>query len=106
MPTAITQSPTRGVVAGEIDMRIGSALGDLQQREIGLLVGADDLGRKRLAVVDGHGHVGRVFDDVIVGHDIAVGRNDEAGALRLRPCAAWQRPNWDGVLPPKRLKKR
>ena len=43
-PTATTQSPTRG--AWSANFTNGKSLAiDLDQREIGLLVGADDLGR-------------------------------------------------------------
>ena len=67
---------------------IGAGLGHLEQREVGLLVGADHLGRKRRAVVGDEGHLGGVLDDVVVGDEIARRRDEEAGALRLRDVRA------------------
>ena len=51
LPTATTQSPTRGVSVGEIDEGEIVLAVDLDQREIGLLVGADHLRRVGLAVI-------------------------------------------------------
>ena len=67
---------------GERDIGEVAPLG-LQQRKIGLGVDADHLGGHGLAVGGGDGHVGSVVDDVVVGDDVAVGRNEEAGPLRL-----------------------
>ena len=53
LPTATTQSPTRDVVLGELhvgELAVGAV--DLEQREVGLVVGADDLGRELGAVVE------------------------------------------------------
>ena len=36
----------------------------------------------------GDGHFGRVVDDVVVGDDVAVGRDEEAGPLRLAEMMA------------------
>ena len=54
---------------------------ELQQSEIGLLVGADDGRRNGAAVLHRDLHVGRVLDHVVIGHDVAVRRDQEAGAL-------------------------
>jgi hypothetical protein len=69
---------------------------DLDQRDVGPLVGADHLGRELALVRQFHLDFVRTVDDVRVGHDIAVGGDDEARTrglreLRLRP-AARQRP--------------
>ena len=45
-----------------------------------------------------------LVDDVIVGDDVALGIDDEAGAERLAHAAAVIRPPWSGP-PKKRLKK-
>ena len=68
-------------------MRIVAAILDLQQREIGLLVGADHGGVDGAAVVECYFHLGGVLDHVVVGDDEAVRRDDEARTLRLR--GAW-----------------
>ena len=44
LPTATTQSPTRTFVVGELDVGELALAVDLEQREVGLLVGADELG--------------------------------------------------------------
>ena len=85
----------RGVLVGELHEREVAAAVDLDQREVGARIGADHLGGVGLAVVgrdlDGLGLV----DHVVVGHGIAVGRDEEAGALRrspklrLRGCVRW-----------------
>ena len=56
---------------------------DLQECKIGARVGADDLGVNLLLVIEAHLHLGGAVDDVVVGDDVAVSRNDEAGAGRL-----------------------
>ena len=53
---------------------------DLDQRQVGFPVRADDLGREFLAVLLELDRDGvRAFDDVVVGHDVAVRADDEAG---------------------------
>ena len=47
-------------------------------------VDADHLGRHRLALGRRDGHFRGVIDDMVIGDDVAVGRNEESGALRLR----------------------
>ena len=54
---------------------------DLDQSEIGLRIGADHLGGVDCAVVGRHLHRVGVIDHVIVGHGIAVRRDEEAGAF-------------------------
>ena len=51
-------------------------------REIGARILPDELGRQRGAVPQDHLDLGGVGDDVIVGHHVAVGRDDEARAHR------------------------
>ena len=53
---------------------------DLDHRDVGALVGADDLGRELAPVGEAHGHLVRVRHHVRVGEDVAVGADDEAGA--------------------------
>ena len=62
----------------------------LQEREVRLAVDADHLGRHRLAVGGRDGHFGGVVDDMVVGDDVAVGRDEEPGPLRLRQMMARQ----------------
>ena len=65
---------------------------DLQERQVGPLVDADDL-RLELALVrhhDRHLRAG-VADDVVVGEDVAVVRDDDAGAEALRDAVARRR---------------
>ena len=61
---------------------------DLQEREVGELVAADDsrliflaVGQSHRDAVDGAGAVG-ALDQMVVGDDIAVRRDDEAGPER------------------------
>ena len=83
MPTAITQSPTRGAVFDHVDKGQIAAVVDLEQGEVRALIGSDDLRRQRLAAVEDDLDLAGVLDHVIIGHDIAVRADDEARALRL-----------------------
>ena len=70
---------------------------ELQHREIGLLVDADDVGLELAAVVHDDVDLVGIRDDVIVGHDDAGGIDDEAGAervglVRLQVAALAARP--------------
>ncbi len=56
---------------------------DLQHRDVVLGVGADQRRGQLLAVVELDGDLLRVVDDMVVGDDVPVRRNDEAGAERL-----------------------
>ena len=71
LPTAITQSPTRGVLLGELDEREGLAAGlDLEQRQVGALVGADQLGLVLVVLVEADLDLAGAVDHVVVGdHD-------------------------------------
>ena len=77
----------RGVAVAEGDIGQRLAGVDLEQREIGLGIAADDLGRVFAAVLEDDLDLAGVADDVVVGDDIARGIDDEAGAERdaLRP---------------------
>ena len=83
LPTASTQSPTRGGVSGKLDEGEVVAAVDLDQREIGARIGADDLGGVGLAVVGRDLDAVGLLDDVVVGDGVAVGRDEEARALGL-----------------------
>src|SRR5262249_53100510 len=69
-------------VVGEVD--VGELVGavDLEHGEVGLGVGADQLGIELPAVI-GHDREGlAAVDDVVVGDEVAVLGDEEAGALR------------------------
>jgi hypothetical protein len=64
---------------------------DLEQRDIGALVAADDPGLELAAVRQAHRHGVGPVDHVVIGQDVAVGRDQEARthglALALRLAA-------------------
>ena len=68
--------PRRAV--GKLDERKVAFAVDLDQREIGLFVGADDLGRIACAIVSGDLDRFGVIDDVVVGHRISISGDEEA----------------------------
>jgi hypothetical protein len=68
--------------ARELDVGEIIAAVDLDQRHVGLRIGADHLGRIGLAVVGRDLEVAAVFDHVIVGHGVTVGRDEKARAQR------------------------
>ena len=89
LPKASTVSPGRSLVespqgnAGQI-VRI-----DLDDRQVVQLVHADHLGREDAPVIQRDADLRSAVDHVIVGDDVAVGRDDDAAAdavldLRLR----------------------
>ena len=49
-------------------------------------VGSLDLALESAAVFEAHGDLVGVFDDVIVGQDVAVRGNDDAGSLAFQPA--------------------
>ena len=55
---------------------------DLQQREVRTWIGTDDRCDEFAPVVHAHDDFVRVFDDVVVRQDVAVGRDDEARTER------------------------
>ena len=57
---------------------------DLEHRHVRARVGADDLGDELAAVVEPHHDLVGVGHDVVVGQDVAVVRDHEAGAERAR----------------------
>ncbi|GAV36779.1 hypothetical protein ROTAS13_04467 [Roseomonas sp. TAS13] len=61
---------------------------DLQQRQVGALVAAHDPGRQLAPVIQRHLHRGGVLHDMVVGDDMALGIDQEAGAQRLGHAAA------------------
>ncbi len=77
--------------AGIADGRDRQVLGiDLQQRDIGLRVAADQFGRELALVIQFDGNFVRAIHHMMVGDDITVGGNDESGtqALQGHPLAA------------------
>ena len=69
--------PRLGV--GELDERQIVRL-DLQQGEVGLRIAANQLGFKGATVLEANANRIGTGDHVVVGHDVAVGRNGEARA--------------------------
>ncbi|BAQ44521.1 hypothetical protein Maq22A_c05755 [Methylobacterium aquaticum] len=67
---------------GELHVGKGSPVGDLEERQVGLRIGADDLGRQGAAVVERDLDRLGVVHDVVVGDHVAVGRDEEARPLR------------------------
>src|SRR5262249_38187637 len=61
---------------------------DLQKGEVGLRVTAEYLRGHLATVGERHLDLGRTVDDMIVGHDVTVGVDDEAGA-EAPDRAAW-----------------
>ena len=92
---ATTQSPTRRTSESP-KTTAGSLIGrlDLEHGDVGLRVAADQLGRQPGVVMQNHGDLVGVLDDVVVRHDIAAGVDDESGAQRggaLLRMAGWLR---------------
>src|ERR1035437_3033880 len=54
--------------------------GDFHDGQIGLGIGADDLGLEVTAIVEGHGDIGGAVDDVVVGQHVPIGRDNHTGA--------------------------
>ena len=86
MPTARTQSPTRGVHIGKFKVMIELLFAiDLEESDIGAGIAADDLGLVLLFVLEGDLDFVGLLGDVMVRHHIAVRGDKEARAL----CAHW-----------------
>ena len=75
-----------GVGVAELDAREPDAV-DLEHGEVGRRVGADDLRRLRVAVGERHLDLVRTLGDVVVGDDVAVVGDHEAGARSTVPRA-------------------
>ena len=80
LPKASTVCP--GMQLGGIAPRnAGEVLAfDLDHGQIGQRIGADHLGGQHAAIVHGHANVDRAIHHVVVGDDVAIGRNDDAAA--------------------------
>jgi hypothetical protein len=76
------------LAVGKLGEREIRAALDLDQRKVGALVGPDHLGGVGLAVVCRDLDLVGAVDHVVVGHGIAVSRDEEAGALALHDPAA------------------
>ncbi len=78
-PVATTQSPTSSSVAvAQVDVgEVGGGRVDLQQRDVGLGVGADQLGGELAPVGHRDANLLRPFDDVVVGEHEAPLVHDE-----------------------------
>src|SRR5437588_10996801 len=64
---------------------------DLEQRDIGLVIAADHLGGVVVTILQRDRYLVRIFDHVVVGQDIALFGNDEAGAERFPALTAKRR---------------
>ena len=62
----------------------GIGRGDFQDGQVRARIGADDDGGINFAIVGGHPDIFRIADDMLVGEDVAVGINEEAGADHAR----------------------
>ena len=81
LPTATHPVADARRLVRKLDVRKVAAAVDLDQRNVGARIGADHLGRVGLAVVGGDLDGLRLVHDVVVGDGIAVGGDEEAGAL-------------------------
>ena len=83
LPMASTHSPTRAsslLPSGDRGQTLGV---DLEDGHVGVRIGADDLGLELTAVEQPDRHLLGALDHVVVGEDVAVGRDDEARAAAL-----------------------
>ena len=86
LPMAITHSPSRSLSESPNFTALSGLSGlTLQQRDVGLLILADQLGLEARAVVEDDGDLVGFRDHVIVGDHDAGGIDDEAGAERIDP---------------------
>ena len=84
LPIARTKSPTCSWSESPIGTAVRLLRRDLQHRDVGIGVAADQLGREAPVVLGGDLDAGRVLDDMGVGQHIALrGVDDDAGAGRL-----------------------
>ena len=86
LPTAITGSPTLSVSASpaRIGGEVGGGVVELDDGQVGGGVGADHAGAVGATVVERHRELGLAAgpgDDVVVGHDVALVVDDDAGPL-------------------------
>ena len=89
LPTAITHSATFSFDESPHGITGRPVAVDLQQREIGPRIDADDLRLDVAMIADRHRHLRHVVaDHVVVGDDVAVGRDDDARAEALLGAAA------------------
>src|SRR5208282_3923890 len=74
-----------GVQLRRVSQRNAGQVGavDLDYGKISQRVGADQLRRQDSAVSHGDANIHRAVDDVVVGDDVAVGRNDHAAAQSM-----------------------
>ena len=71
-------------LVGELHEREGLRRLDLQERDVGALVGADQLRVELVVLVEADLDLAAAIDDVVVGDDEPVSGDEESGALRLR----------------------
>src|SRR5579883_2137328 len=80
LPTAMTQSPTCSLSEAPRHCRQGMVGIDLEERQVGALVAANQLGLVSLAIIECDADLCRLADDVVIGDDIAGWIDDETGA--------------------------
>ena len=83
LPTARTHSPTRSRSLSPSVARGETGGVDLQHRDIGVGIGADDLGGELTAVEQADGDLVGALDHMVVGEDVAILGHDEPGAAAL-----------------------
>ena len=71
---------------------------DLDHREVGAAVAADERALRGLAVLELHGDRGGAAHDVVVGDDVALAVDHEARALRLAGLRLLSRPKKESLL--------
>ena len=72
------------ILVRELDMGERFRALDLKQRHIGAWIGADERSRIFVTIVERHRNILGVLNHVVIGDEIAVRRDKEAGALRHR----------------------
>src|SRR5262249_8111201 len=70
------------ITVAEADIREGFARIDLEHRQVGAWVAPDDFGGVFGAVLRCYLNLAGVADDMVVGHNVALGIDDKAGAER------------------------
>ena len=102
LPIASTTSPARSSSERPIGMTGGSLSRHAQNRQIGVRVHADDLGRGDAPVRQLHADLIRALDDMVIGDDVTGPIDDHAGAEAALDALAHCRQ----MLPQQRIRAR
>ena len=92
-------------VVGELDIGLIAGRVHLQNGKIRQRIGSDDFRFKLLAVGKTHAHKVSALDNMVVGDDVAVAVDEEAGALRLHAARRVFKPVIRGGLAKAELEK-